>query len=60
MDVTECPYRRFFTELGCPEITKNFCGNDDRMYGNLPGLEFIRTGTLGRGADKCDFYMRVR
>ncbi|WP_026659419.1 L-2-amino-thiazoline-4-carboxylic acid hydrolase [Butyrivibrio sp. AC2005] len=60
MDVTECPYRRYFTELGCPELTKIFCGNDDRVYGNLPGLEFIRTGTLGRGADKCDFYLRLK
>ncbi len=60
MDVTECPYRRYFTELGCPEITKIFCGNDDRIYGNLPGLEFIRTGTLGRGADRCDFCLRIR
>lgn len=60
MDVTECPYRRYFKELGCPELTKIFCGNDDRIYGNLPGLEFIRTGTLGRGADKCDFYLGIK
>ena len=60
MDVTECPYRRYFKELGCPELTKIFCGNDDRIYGNLPGLEFIRTGTIGRGADKCDFYLGIK
>jgi hypothetical protein len=60
MDITECPYNRYFTELGCPELTKVFCENDDRVYGNLPGLEFIRTGTLGRGADKCDFYLRIK
>lgn len=58
MDVTSCPYCRYFTELGCPELTKIFCANDDRCYGNLPGLEFKRTGTLGTGADRCDFYMR--
>ena len=58
MDIVECPYNRYFTELGCPELTKIFCENDDRMYGNLPGLKFIRTGTLGKGSQKCDFYLK--
>ncbi|MCR4722420.1 MAG: L-2-amino-thiazoline-4-carboxylic acid hydrolase [Eubacteriales bacterium] len=58
MDVTECPYCRYFTELGCPELTKIFCENDERIYGNLPGLRFERTGTLGKGAQRCDFYLR--
>ena len=58
MDVTACPYNRYLTELGCPELTKIFCANDDRCYGNLPGLEFKRKGTIGTGADRCDFYMR--
>ena len=57
MDVTACPYCRYFTELGCPELTKIFCANDERCYGNLLGLEFKRTGTLGTGADRCDFYL---
>jgi hypothetical protein len=46
------------TELGCPELTKIFCENDERVYGNLPGLKFERTGTLGKGAKRCDFYLR--
>ena len=58
MDVTACPYNRYLTELGCPELTKIFCANDDRCYGNLPGVEFKRKGTIGTGADRCDFYMR--
>ncbi|MCR5101629.1 MAG: L-2-amino-thiazoline-4-carboxylic acid hydrolase [Butyrivibrio sp.] len=58
MDVTECPYRRYFTKLGCPELTKVFCDNDERIYGRLPGIKFERTGTLGKGADRCDFYLR--
>ena len=58
MDVTVCPYCRYFTELGCPELTKIFCANDERCYGNLPGLSFQRTGTLGTGADRCDFYLK--
>ena len=59
MDVTACPYCRYFTELGCPELTTIYCGNDERIYGDLPGLKFERTGTLGRGADRCDFCMRI-
>ncbi len=41
MDVTACPYNKYLTVLGCPELTKIFCANDERCYGNLPGLEFI-------------------
>ena len=58
MDVTACPYCRTFTELGCPELTRIFCENDERIYGNLPGLKFERTGTLGKGAERCDFRLR--
>lgn len=58
MDILACPYCRYFTELGCPELTKIFCENDERSYGSLPGLEFIRTMTLGKGGDRCDFYIR--
>ena len=39
-DIVACPYVKYFTALGCPELTKIFCANDDRCYGNLPGLEF--------------------
>ena len=58
MDIISCPYFRYCTELGCPEITKIFCENDNRIYGRLPGISFERTGTLGKGADRCDFYIR--
>ena len=60
MDVTSCPYCRTFAELGCPELTKIFCENDERIYGRLPGLKFERTGTLGKGAERCDFCIRKR
>lgn len=59
MDITACPYCRYFGELGCPELTKIYCENDDRVYGNLPGLKFERTGTLGKGAECCDFCIRL-
>ena len=58
MDIVSCPYNRYFTELGCPELTKIFCENDERIYGNLPGLKFERAGTLGKGAACCDFLIR--
>ena len=58
MDITSCPYCRYFTELGCPELTKIFCENDERTYGKLPGIKFERTGTLGKGAERCDFCIR--
>ena len=50
MDIIACPYNRYFTKI--------FCDNDERTYGNLPGLQFIRTGTLGKGSKRCDFYLK--
>lgn len=58
MDIVDCPYNRYYTELGCPELTKISCENDERCYGNLPGLEFKRAGTIGTGAERCDFCLR--
>ena len=58
MDILQCPYKTYLTELGCPELVKIFCENDERVYGALPGLVFERSGTLGKGADRCDFYIR--
>ncbi len=58
MDILACPYCRYFGELGCPELTKIYCANDDRVYGKLPGLRFERAETLGTGADRCDFCIR--
>jgi len=33
MDVLECPFRKYLTELGCPELTRIFCENDECLYG---------------------------
>ena len=57
MDIIECPYHKYLTELGCPEINILFCDNDIYTYGNLPGLKFIRTKTIGAGNELCDFRM---
>lgn len=61
MDILDCPYCRYFSELGCAELTKIFCENDERIYGDLPNLRFERKSTLGKGGDRCDFCIkRVR
>ena len=33
--------------------------NDIYTYGNLPGMKFIRTKTLGAGDELCDFCMEI-
>ena len=57
-DINQCPYCKYLTETGCPEIIRFSCQVDEWIYGNLPGLEFHRTGTLGTGADRCDFCLK--
>lgn len=59
MDITQCPYHKYLTELGCPEINTLFCDNDVYTYGNLPGLKFTRTKTIGAGDECCDFKMEL-
>ncbi len=59
MDITQCPYHKYLTELGCPEINTLFCDNDVYTYGNLPNLKFTRTKTIGAGDDCCDFKMEL-
>ena len=57
-DIDQCPYCKYLTEIGCPEIIRFSCEIDEWIYGNLPGLKFERAGTLGTGADKCDFCLK--
>ncbi|MCR5775292.1 MAG: L-2-amino-thiazoline-4-carboxylic acid hydrolase [Lachnospiraceae bacterium] len=54
-DVTECPYFRLFAANGCPELGPIFCRFDEAESADLPGLVFLRQGTLCTGYDKCDF-----
>lgn len=55
MDMTACPYCRYAKLLGCPELTVVFCDSDLATYGDLPGIRFERTQTLGTGGNCCDF-----
>jgi len=59
MDIIECPYNKYLTEQGCPELNILFCENDAHSYGNLPGLKFTRTKTIGAGDELCDFKMEL-
>ena len=59
MDITQCPYHTYLTEASCPELNVLFCENDVHSYGNLPGLKFTRTKTIGAGDELCDFKMEL-
>ena len=54
-DARECFYLNVLTGCGAPELTAHFCAVDDLLYGDLPGIAWERTMTLGRGDDRCNF-----
>lgn len=57
-DIIQCPYCKYLTEIGCPELVHISCDIDEYIYGNFPGFLFERTGTIGTGFDKCDFCLK--
>jgi hypothetical protein len=57
-DIHGCPYLEVLRANGAPELTPVFCKWDDATFGDLPGISWERTGTLGRGDDHCDFRWR--
>ncbi len=59
MDILECPFHKYLTLVGCPEINIFFCNNDVNAYGSIPGLKFTRTQTIGTGGEICDFNMEL-
>ena len=54
-DTTECIFATILNGLDRNDLACMFCGLDEFMYSNLPGIEFRRTGTCCRGAERCDF-----
>lgn len=54
-DITQCFYLNVLTVYGAPELTAHFCRLDDLLYGELRGISWERTKTLGRGDDRCNF-----
>ena len=55
MDMTMCPYVKYAKRLKVEELTTIFCESDFATYGELSGIAFERTETLGTGGNKCDF-----
>lgn len=57
-DFHKCIYHDLTKKYGCPELCTVFCENDDISFsGLIPKIRFERKGTLGQGADKCDFHL---
>lgn len=60
MDMTMCPYVKYAKRFKVEELTTIFCESDFATYGNLSGIAFERTETLGTGGSKCDFkFLRI-
>lgn len=55
VDIVRCLWHDACKAYGCPELCAMFCDSDDIMYGDLRRIGFARSGTLGKGADRCDF-----
>ncbi len=56
-DMKSCVYYDMTVEHGCPELCTVFCENDNIAFsGLLPKIRFERGGTIGQGAERCDFH----
>lgn len=59
-DMLVCPYQYICQQYNCPEIVEMYCDADDVCYGNMhPKVQWLRTKTLGKGGDCCDFHVRI-
>lgn len=54
-EISECLYLRVFRLFGIPELAPLACHGDDILNAHLPGVRFVRHGTLARGDAVCDF-----
>lgn len=55
LDTSRCFILDVLTALKSRELTVLFCNTDDWLSEALPGIHWIRTTTLARGGEKCDF-----
>ena len=39
-------------------VKGRYCKNDTGTKDHEEGLQFIRKSTLGKGGEKCDFYLK--
>jgi len=54
-ECNSCIYQQIFKKYDFVRFGPWFCHNDIIVYGELARTDFIRTKTLCRGDDKCDF-----
>lgn len=59
-DINVCPYYEYSIENDCVPIAHTFCDSDVYCYGQMKKVKFERTGTIGRGADRCDFKLSLQ
>ena len=56
-NLCSCLYYDICTENGCPELCQVYCENDNIAFsGLMPKIRFERVGTIGEGAECCDFH----
>lgn len=56
-DIVRCLYKDMCEKFCCPELCTVFCRSDLTAFsGYEPEIRFERAGTLGEGADRCDFH----
>jgi len=54
-DVTVCPLADYFKEQGVPELTEYAACNPDSCHERAFGIELVRSQTIAKGAEYCDF-----
>jgi hypothetical protein len=59
VDILECGICKLFQKHGYQKYASVLCEVDE-ITTDLAGLELIRTGTIARGAKKCDFRYRKK
>lgn len=56
-DIVKCIYKDMCEKYGIPELCTVFCQSDITAFaGYAPKIRFERLGTIGEGADCCDFH----
>jgi hypothetical protein len=58
VNVYRCFILDTLTAHGAPELTALYCQTDDWLAETLPQVKWLRTRTLGRGDELCDFRWR--
>lgn len=55
VDVLKCLWADTCSFFECPELCEIFCLCDHIVFGNIEGLVFERSQTLGMKGERCDF-----